>query len=465
MTTYYVGPGGSDSNNGTTWALRKLTLNGAEDIPVVAGDTVYVGPGVYRETLTIDVSGSDGSPITYIGDVTGQNTDGMGGVVRITGSDDDQSAARANCITATSRSYRTFRGFSFDSFSSDGFNSATAVSYIIIEDCIFWGYGASTACVEFRGTGTNNTVRRCAFYGKQRHIIFTHTSTVDSASMLVENCAFYGTATGTGSGQVEITRIGGIVISNCTFTIGSYGVNLATNPAAGQSVTVYNSLFSYCFVSALNAPTSSTQLVEDYCSFWGNVADRTNVSAGANSVTYPPLFQPPILYDGALLPPPPLGALSQWSQVRRIAGTAMATDDLYGITRPTTDSKKSWGAVQYQEPIRETTTTYDSSTASLKLDDAGEVQFLVPVTAVSTTISVRCYREADYAGTNPTMVIRQPGQSDSTTTDTGSASTWNELTDTITPAAAPPYVLVCLQSLNTATSGNYDVFFDALTVT
>ena len=62
MTTYYVGTGGNDSNNGTTWALRKLTLNGAEDIPVAAGDTVYVGAGTYRETLTVDVSGSSGSP-------------------------------------------------------------------------------------------------------------------------------------------------------------------------------------------------------------------------------------------------------------------------------------------------------------------------------------------------------------------------------------------------------------------
>ena len=48
MTTYYVGSGGSDANAGTSWALRKLTLNGAEDIPVAAGDVVYVGPGVYR---------------------------------------------------------------------------------------------------------------------------------------------------------------------------------------------------------------------------------------------------------------------------------------------------------------------------------------------------------------------------------------------------------------------------------
>jgi hypothetical protein len=89
MATYYVGIGGNDSNDGTSWSSRKLTLNGAEDIPVAAGDTVYVGPGTYREMLTCDVGGSDGSPITYIGDYDGSHTDGVGGIVRISGSDDD----------------------------------------------------------------------------------------------------------------------------------------------------------------------------------------------------------------------------------------------------------------------------------------------------------------------------------------------------------------------------------------
>ena len=63
MTVRYVGKGGSDSNDGLSWANRKLTLNGVEDTPVVAGDTIYVGPGTYRELLTVDVDGSSGNPI------------------------------------------------------------------------------------------------------------------------------------------------------------------------------------------------------------------------------------------------------------------------------------------------------------------------------------------------------------------------------------------------------------------
>ena len=135
-----------------------------------------------------------------------------------------------------------------------------------------------------------------------------------------------------------------------------------------------------------------------------------------------------------------------------------------GLARPATASKNSWGAVQYTGAARETTTV-QAGTQSLKLPDAG-TQFLmrVPVTAVSTTISLYCYREADYTGTNPQMILRQPGQSDRTTTDAGSASAWNQLTDTFTPAASPPYVDIFVRSSNTAAATDFDVFFDSVSV-
>ena len=113
--------------------------------------------------------------------------------------------------------------------------------------------------------------------------------------------------------------------------------------------------------------------------------------------------------------------------------------------------------------VREATTVRTGA-ASLELSDAGEHQIIVPVSNESTTISVYCYREADYTGTNPRMVIKQPGQSDRTTTDAGAASQWNQLTDTFTPAAIPPYVVVCLQSLNTAAATDFKVYFDDLVV-
>ena len=157
------------------------------------------------------------------------------------------------------------------------------------------------------------------------------------------------------------------------------------------------------------------------------------------------------------------GELSEWSQIRAITGSNEPSVDLRGMARPATASKNSWGAVQFHDMERETTTVNNGS-ASMKFNDAGVQQMWVPHSGAEITISVYCYREANYAGTNPRMVIKQPGQSDRTTTDTGAAGAWNQLTDTFTPAADPEYVVVELQSLNTAAAGNYAAYFDDLSV-
>jgi hypothetical protein len=174
MTTRYCGLGGSDANDGLSWANRKLTLNGVEDTPVAAGDLCYIGPGVYRELLTVDVSGSVGSPITYVADVSGEHTDGIGGVVRITGSDNDTTVTRASCITGTSKDYRTFRGFVLDTTSSNIIALVTACSNWIIEDCYF-GTPTGGNQISVAGTGTTNTIRRCVFRpSNNANIFITH---------------------------------------------------------------------------------------------------------------------------------------------------------------------------------------------------------------------------------------------------------------------------------------------------
>ena len=229
----------------------------------------------------------------------------------------------------------------------------------------------------------------------------------------------------------------------------------------GQTVTVNNCIFSGAVYRSLESTTSG-ELAENYNTFWANAADRTTTGVGANSVAYPPLFLPTVLLTSIRFPWQ-AGALSEWSAMRALAGTGMATDDLFGVTRPATDSKKSWGAVQYVEPRRDTATKRTGA-ASVKLGDAGRHQIFVPTANASTVFSCYVYWGADYAGTKPQLVIKQPGQSATTVTATGSAGNWELLTTTLTPAASPGYCVVELVSSNTATSGSYAVNFDDLTV-
>src|SRR3990167_3168405 len=236
MTTRYVGPGGSDANSGLTWALRKLTLNGVEDTPVVAGDTVYVGPGTYRETLTVDVSGTAGNPITYIGDYSGANTDGVGGVVRITGSNNDQTATRANCITATSKNYKTFQGVQFDMTSNIALNLISPQNWVV-QNCSF-SEPVAVAYIQISGASQSACTIQDSYFGpfNGRAIDITHTVTVDNTGHVIQNCVTNGMV----GRHISTERVGGITIKNCTLISGTVGIRVAVALTGGQTVTVNN---------------------------------------------------------------------------------------------------------------------------------------------------------------------------------------------------------------------------------
>ena len=461
MTTYYVGTGGNNANDGLSWANRKLTLNGAEDVPIAAGDTVYVGPGVYRELLTVDVSGSGGSPISYIADVAGEHTDSVGGIVRITGSADDKANTRASCITASSKSYRTFRGFMLDTTSGDLIDTTSADNWIV-EDVTFQPSANNIFGVDFDGSGqSTNTVRRCLFVvlgggGSGGGVRCNHSANVDNAAHVIENCIFLGSGSNTG---VWTPRVGGVTIRNSIFIGADFGVRIGTALTVGQTQPVNNCVFYGCRFGV--HATTSGEITEDYNSFCANDTARTNVSTGANSNTWPPIFNPLMLLAGFNLPQFEPWSLSEWSQVRAITGTGTATDDLFGMARPATAAKLSWGAVQYTD-IQRSTVTVNTGSGSLQMADAGRRQFVIPITSTATAFSVNAYLSTAYAGTGPQLVIRQPGQSSHTVTGSTVTGAWAALSTSFTPAALPPYVIAEIVSNNTATSTSASVFWDDL---
>lgn len=470
MTTYYVGIGGNDGNNGQSWANRKLTLNGAEDIPVAAGDTVYVGPGVYREMLTCDVAGSAGNIITYIGDVTGEHTDGIGGVVRVTGSDNDTTATRAASFSGV-QNYRSFRGFTCDL--TTGPAIAVGVSGpTVVEDCVFQGAGSSVAFGVAHGAATVAalTCRRCVFVGgtSGAPAIVATRDTYGTAGDLIENCVFLLRA---GAQAYEVNRAGGCVIQNCLI-VGGGGFNNAaiaanTLVANEDTLTARQNIIVFAAYGMYGAATGD--ITENYNNFWGCSTDRVNVDTGANSTTYPPMFNLPILQAGVsqvsgLKFPWMFGELSEWSALRRIAGADEPTTDLFGIPRPVTAAKNSWGAIQFQDVELEATTVQAGSYSRV-LHDAGQVLVRrIPTTNTEITVTLYMRYEDDYAGDLPRMIIKQPGQADQTDTMTAAADTWEQLTATFTPAASPKYVEVWAESRNTAVADDYDVFFDTLDV-
>jgi parallel beta-helix repeat protein len=86
-TTYYVRQTvGSDTNDGrsrqTAWEHFGKLMEAMR-----AGDTAYVGPGLYRDGITVLANGTASERITFIADSTGQHTGDPPGTVMLTGAD------------------------------------------------------------------------------------------------------------------------------------------------------------------------------------------------------------------------------------------------------------------------------------------------------------------------------------------------------------------------------------------
>lgn len=79
-TSRYVRTSGSDSNDGASPASAWLTIGNAAG-SVTAGQTVYVGAGIYPESVTLVIDGTLGAPIAFVADSTGEWTSDAGEVV------------------------------------------------------------------------------------------------------------------------------------------------------------------------------------------------------------------------------------------------------------------------------------------------------------------------------------------------------------------------------------------------
>ena len=341
MTTRYVGAGGNDSNDGLSWANRKLTLNGVEDTPVEAGDTVYVGPGTYRELLTCDVDGTSGAGvITYIGDYDGTHTTGTKGVVRITGSDDDQTITRARCI-ALNKDYRTFKGFTMDMVSAEAILLAASTTNTIIEQCYIDSIGDG---IDLGNTGYPATIRNCFIRAKICVTALDVGTIRENTGTVIENCILFAA---TESHCVLLNRQCAVTIRNCLL-LGFRGVHQQIDISAYQPVTVNNCIFFGNEIGIQAAAVGS--VVEDYNTFYGVDTARTNTAAGAHSLTYPPLLDTRWLFEmvagGSILSP---FDLASYSQLINVAGTSPTTADMRGTTVQGT--QREWGALEYDSTL------------------------------------------------------------------------------------------------------------------
>lgn len=487
MATWYVRKTGSNSNAGTSagaaWATLQKALTASNG--VANGDTVYVGAGVYREFIAVGLVVT--ANVDIIADVDGSQT-GDAGEVRVTPYDtNDTTLPSASTIPFDfgTKSYFTFKNFVFVGGKSAAIwimRMQAGSHDINFLDCLFHYAGNQSALPMVDITGQagvslNTSFKRCIFFGIQgvgiNITMPIHTSEYN-ANVLIENCRMLG-----GLVLLTLARSGtpgslayGFTVQNNTVigpggSLASLNIYIADTGVTMTNVAClcYNNIF---FGGSIRAGTTS-MVTEDY-NYIATVTPRTNITAGTHSKS-----------DGSYAPLMEVGQAA--FQGRRTREFCVPTFDspLLGFgsagTPPTVDAlnrprpaggqiTNAIGALERHNTAAKETTTVDAGGVGYNITGPGDQDIEIPVSNVSTTISVKVRYDSGHAATNKPQVILLANAALGITTQTltmsAAVDTWETLTFTAQTPSATGVVKVRLVSRSAASSGK--AFFDTAVV-
>lgn len=292
--------------SGVTWTIGGAWLTVQSSLPsaspVAAGDSIYIGAGIYREVVNIGISGSAGLPINVIGDVQGTVT-GDTGEVQITNFLVNDKTAPASSTATIALGTHTFLSFSLithvGSFAC--VSNAAGSHDVTWTDCTFLNSSSGGSLFSFTDPGGggayNYTFDRCSilslatvgmsFSGTP----YAGTHDVD-LNIMIRNCfVFCPGATANQAirltpGTANTAKVGGMRIYNST-VIG-LGIGIAGTPTGASSVTIPIEVHGCIIFGSITSPTGppagASYILESYNYICGNPG-RTNVAAGPGSVT------------------------------------------------------------------------------------------------------------------------------------------------------------------------------------
>jgi hypothetical protein len=495
MAAYYVSTAGSDANNGLgpdashasnkPWRTIAKALGAAG---IASGDTVHIGPGVYREVVTIAMTSAVAE--TFVkGDP--RNTkgfkDGSGNLlaaqpVRWTAwtTDDKTTPAATAALNLSGRDFLTFEDIQFYGASAISVIQATTSTStnITIRRCLIVSPQGSTSN---RGLNVNCganvalnwTVDSCIFSCQAGNCVFIQpTSSATSEWDLfvsISNCFFLAATAIVVQRNGANNAGGGVDVKNCTFMGSSTALQIVTGGSTTYPCTIYN-----CAISSVSGLTAlnSGEILEDYNVLSAQTL-RTNVTPGANSVSsyaailanfgqaqlwgflprqpFSPTFDSPLLGFGT------------------DASVSLSTD-LLGRDRPSgpgitwASIAKAVGCYEFHDfATRGAAETGDGWVFT----GPGDHDIHVPVDASSTTVSIRVTYDTNHGtGSKPQAELLDAsdiGVATETKTATVGVDTYETLTFSAITPTSKSFVTIRLRSRSAA--GNGVAKFDTLTVT
>ena len=298
MATYYVRTDGNNGNTGlgqgsgqawatVAYALGSTSTSGGAGL--VAGDILYVAPGVYRGAITLGMA-SAASTISVIGDPLCTVFTGVtAGEVVLTVATSDSALSTTTLISATSKNFISWQSILFDGGgASINVNMSSCVNWTFTK-CTFssalqQNYTPANIQAAFgAGVVSNLTIDRCSFFGGGcLTLLNTTNATSTNVNVVIKDVFCIGPLMrAAGSAAGTSTNATGISVYNCTVINTGLGGILAYSSVTG-AIIVRNCVF--LANSCLESGGSSTNITEDYNRFYSN-SSRSAVATGANSVT------------------------------------------------------------------------------------------------------------------------------------------------------------------------------------
>lgn len=277
------------------------------------------------------------------------------------------------------------------------------------------------------------------------------TATAGAAKTLTDTNQTWGTnsfagytvkiISGTGSGQTK-------TIASNTATILTVDGNWKTNP---DNTSVYE-IYLRAMSSTGTATAGTTTTLTDANAAWG-----INMWAGYT-----------LTIDTGTGSPQTLTVVSNTATALTFA-TATAPDNTstYSLFRGTSVNVINAGVGCYEyggSAIKETTTVRTGSNA-IRIPGAGYNDFVIPVNATATTVTVYGRYDSAYSGTLPSLNIingTECGVANATATCVGAANAFELLSLTFTPTAAG---IITLRLLSRSTTPTGSAFFDDFAIT
>ena len=263
MPTYYVKPAAQGGNNSlagtsaaTAWATVAYALSSSSGF--ASGDTLYVAPGVYTDTISITMSNPT-VETNIIGDPTIAQFSGLTpGPVVITNYNSTLSGSgyTGNIITATTKNFLHFQNIKF----------AIDNNRLVLTTCTNWKFTKCSFVSRVNNsdiititsptsTAVNLTVNKCVFVGGNQSLNITGQSVADG-STIIDSIFMQPTNSAMLLNSVQVA------VYNCIVTGTQYGILQAPGSLTFPT-TVRNSLL-YKNTVDLQCVTVNNAIVENY---------------------------------------------------------------------------------------------------------------------------------------------------------------------------------------------------------